>query len=601
MSTNDDTKNQLSLRNDPSAADGQTSPNISRIKTIYTHLIEKRKAHLDGWRKRYEETIKEMNAVREALGRGLDIIDSDLYSATSFKGEPNPWESFARQHLYIKENGVAGRGQSVLSDENFKAFIADLGFRKAFQELVHAPNKESYQAFEKTWAKMAEGRKTGRNPLLVNRATAACTLDVSSTVNVSNFMTVYGWLSNEGLLPEPLTDADWFDKNSHLMLWLHSVFSAELIDGRTSKVWLSIFVWELYDNLAKPFSLKKQVVRYGAPGTGKTYTAKRDSQLHWEIWKEKKVFVSSAYDLNACIELVQFHPSYGYEDFIEGLKPVLESGVPVLKLQNGSFKAFCCRAGLWELDVCKIPDIGLTLAKEWNTLTVGQLRTHFNSHLKGDAWSGIFSKRDTEKIADLVPPFFFLIDEINRAELSRVLGELMICLEYRGVGGAITTQYAALNTPESGMLEHKNGYRFFVPHNVFVIGTMNTIDRSVESFDLALRRRFRWERVDPDIQLLRYHLEEQDQKSEVSGRSWAKLANDLKKLNERIHKEELLGPDYEIGHAYLMNLGYDASLRHTEVRQNVWFDSIKPLLEEYLRGSGRGKTLIDEFEIAFGL
>jgi 5-methylcytosine-specific restriction protein B len=297
---------------------------------------------------------------------------------------------------------------------------------------------------------------------------------------------------------------------------------------------------------------------------------------------------------------VQFHPSYGYEDFIEGLKPVLESGVPVLKLQNGSFKAFCCSAGQWELDVYKIPEEGKKLAEDWGNLMVKQLRPYFSKYLQGNAWAAIEKRQDTEKIADLVPPF--LIDEINRAELSRVLGELMICLEYRGVGGAITTQYAALNTPKTGMLQLENDcYRFFVPHNVFVIGTMNTIDRSVESFDLALRRRFRWERVDPDIQLLRYHLEEQDRESGVSGRSWVKLADDLEKLNEWIHKEDLLGPDYEIGHAYLMNLNYDKSLRHTEVRENVWEDSIRPLLEEYLRGSGRADTLIPEFERKFGL
>lgn len=577
---------------------------MSQIKTLYTYLITNRQAHLVGWCKGYEQTINDVEAVREALGRELEITANDVYAETSFKAQPNPWESFARHHLYDKENGVASRGQSVLSEENFKAFIADPSFREAFKQLIQSPINENYQAFGNAWVTMAEKCNAGRNPLLVNRTTGACTLNVSSTANVSNFMTVYGWLSNEGLLSEPsepLTNADWFEKNIHLMSWLHSEFAEELIDGRTSKVWLSIFVWELYANLANPFSLKKQVVRYGAPGTGKTYTAKRDSQLHWEIWAEKKVFDGSAYDLNACTELVQFHPSYGYEDFIEGLKPVLESGAPVLKLQNGSFKTFCCRAGVWELDVCKIPDIGLKLAKEWNTLTVGQLRSHFNSHLNGDAWTGIFSRQDTEMIADLVPPFFFLIDEINRAELSRVLGELMICLEYRGVGGSITTQYSALNTSETGMLRLENGYRFFVPHNVFVIGTMNTIDRSVESFDLALRRRFRWEQVVPDIQLLRYHLSEQDRKSEVSGRSWVKLADDLKKLNEQIHKEELLGPDYEIGHAYLMNLGYDASLRHTEVRENVWEDSIRPLLEEYLRGSGRADKLIPEFERAFGL
>lgn len=81
---------------------------------------------------------------------------------------------------------------------------------------------------------------------------------------------------------------DWFDKNIQLMAWLHRQFAVELTDGRTSKVWLSIFVWELYANLANPFSLKKQVIRYGAPGTGKTYTALRDSKLLWEIWARKK-------------------------------------------------------------------------------------------------------------------------------------------------------------------------------------------------------------------------------------------------------------------------------------------------------------------------
>lgn len=155
----------------------------------------------------------------------------------------------------------------------------------------------------------------------------------------------------------------------------------------------------------------------------------------------------------------------------------------------------------------------------------------FGTSLNGTRWEGVTTRRDDEKITDLVPPFFFVIDEINRAELSRVLGELMICLEYRGVNGAITTQYAALNTPETGMLRLESGYRFFVPHNVFVIGTMNTIDRSVESFDLALRRRFRWERIDPDIQMLRYHLCARDRQSGVSGRTWATLADDLEKLN----------------------------------------------------------------------
>ena len=574
---------------------------MSRIKTLYTYLITNRKAHLDGWCESYEQTIKDTEALRGALNAGKEITSNEAYAQTSFANQTNPWESFARYHLYEKENGVASRGQSVLSETNLYKFVADRAFRQALARLIQTPDKPSYQAFDRAWTRMAASCNAGRNPLLVNRTLGACTLDVSSTANVSNFMTVYGWLAKEGILPDPQGDADWFDKNIQLMAWLHQEFSAELADGRTSKVWLSIFVWELYANLANPFSLKKQIIRYGAPGTGKTYTALRDSELLWKIWAAKNVFNSSAFDLSACRELVQFHPSYGYEDFIEGLKPVLETGAPVLKLQNGCFKTFCRRAGQWELDVHQIVGVGPRLAKEWGTLTVAQLRQHIGTSLIGAHWEGIASRKDDERITDLIPPFFFMIDEINRAELSRVLGELMICLEYRGVGGAITTQYTALNTPETGMLKLETGYRFFVPHNVFLIGTMNTIDRSVESFDLALRRRFRWERIDPDIQMLRYHLRDQDRKSGVSGRNWARLADDLERLNVRIRKEELLGPDYEVGHAYLMNLAYDSSLSHSEVRENVWEDAIRPLLEEYLRGSGKAETLIPEFASAFGL
>ncbi|MFH4238343.1 AAA family ATPase, partial [Acinetobacter baumannii] len=86
-----------------------------------------------------------------------------------------------------------------------------------------------------------------------------------------------------------------------------------------------------------------------------------------------------------------------------------------------------------------------------------------------------------------IPPFFFIIDEINRAELSRVFGELMYCLEYRGVKGSVKTQYANLNTKKTGILELGQTYQFFIPTNIYLIGTMNTIDRSVESFDFALR------------------------------------------------------------------------------------------------------------------
>ena len=120
---------------------------------------------------------------------------------------------------------------------------------------------------------------------------------------------------------------------------------------------------------------------------------------------------------------------------------------------------------------------------------------------------------------------------------------------------------------------------------------MNTIDRSVESFDLALRRRFRWEEITPDCELLKYHLNEHH-------KEWAELADNLKNLNEQIGNEALLGADYQIGHAYLMNLKYP-SLSISEVRKQIWADHIYPLLQEYLRGTGRSEDLIETFRKAF--
>jgi 5-methylcytosine-specific restriction protein B len=202
---------------------------------------------------------------------------------------------------------------------------------------------------------------------------------------------------------------------------------------------------------------------------------------------------------------------------------------------------------------------------------------------------------------DAVPPYFFIIDEINRAELSRVLGELMFSLEYRGVKGAISTQYSTLNTKVTGMILIADAWKFFIPHNLFLIGTMNTIDRSVESFDLALRRRFRWERINPDISTLRYHLRQRDSETGVPSRPWEGLADDLDRLNRQIRTTDLLGEDYEVGHAYLMNLSYPQNLTRSDVREKVWEDSIRPLMEEYLRGSGQSETLIPALQKSFGI
>ncbi|HRJ08761.1 MAG TPA: AAA family ATPase [Prosthecobacter sp.] len=578
---------------------------MSRLRNLYTYLITNNAAEVDrGWLADYIEFTSEVEKVRASLKLQLDIRDKSTYAGTRFELTSDPWAAFAEHLLYKKANGISSRGQSVLSDDNFQLFIAEPNFVAALAELIRDPSRENFSKYWEVWEATRQKHRAKANPLLINRTVAACTTKVTSTVNVPDFDRVYRWLVGEGIL-ERLSDpnAGWYDRNVQVMEMLRAAFAEELEIGETSEQLLSMFVWYLFENIeniSNPFTLKKQVIKYGAPGTGKTYTAMQSTKLFFDIWRDKYPNIAPELTHLQCIKVVQFHPSYGYEDFIEGLRPELRNGQPQLALQNGVFKEFCRRAGTWEIEVHGIPSAGPQLAADWQGLTVGDLKPHIGKELKHPSWDGIGTLGDSEKVADAVPPFFFIIDEINRAELSRVLGELMFAIEYRGVKGRISTQYAQLNTKETAMLTTGAEFWFFIPHNVYIIGTMNTIDRSVESFDLALRRRFRWERADPDIDAVRLHLQKRDAEPGNGSHPWAGLADDLAQLNERIRKEEILGADYEIGHAYLMNLRYPPTLTHTEVRRSVWGDSIRPLLEEYLRGSGRAETLIPEFQKAFG-
>lgn len=545
----------------------------SRLKNLYKYLIENRKHEVNGWHKAYRDFYSQVAQIRERITSGEGLSQND--------------EAFLKQLIYEKSNGIASRGQSVLSNDNFQSFIKNKNFISALEKFILIPNSENFTIFSDTWSNQGKSN----NPVLVNRVAAACTLEVSTTVDSGKFNQVFSWLIREGIIPVYPTEENqsWFAKNIFLLKSIKSEFDNELREGKTDEFYLSQFVWVLYENLSNPFSLKKQIIKYGAPGTGKTYQARLQTSLMFDIWKEE--FASNSRLTHASqIELVQFHPSFSYEDFMEGLRPVLGSnGNSQLRLQNGVFKEFCRSAGKWEIDV-----YGLGLAPKWESLTIKELLP-FREKLSGEHWRDVFEISDTSKlVSEAVPPFFFIIDEVNRAELSRVFGELMYCLEYRGTRGCVKTQYANLNNEHTGMLKDAKGYLFFIPTNIYLIGTMNTIDRSVESFDFALRRRFRWEEVVPDMALLKYHLNQ-------FCKAWLPLVDNLERLNELISKEPLLGNDYQIGHAYLMDLKYATSLTVSEVRERVWDDCIRPLLQEYLRGTGKETELISSFGKAFGV
>ncbi|WP_426466506.1 McrB family protein [Proteus mirabilis] len=545
----------------------------SRLKNLYKYLIENRKHEVNGWHKAYRDFYSQVAQIRERITSGEGLSQND--------------EAFLKQLIYEKSNGIASRGQSVLSNDNFQSFIKNKNFISALEKFILIPNSENFTIFSDAWSNQGKSN----NPVLVNRVAAACTLEVSTTVDSGKFNQVFSWLIREGIIPVYPTEENqsWFAKNIFLLKSIKSEFDNELREGKTDEFYLSQFVWVLYENLSNPFSLKKQIIKYGAPGTGKTYQARLQTSLLFDIWKEEFAPYSRLTHASQ-IELVQFHPSFSYEDFMEGLRPVLDSdGNSQLTLQNGVFKEFCRSAGKWEIDV-----YGLGLTQKWESLTIKELLP-FREKLSGEHWQDIFEISDISKlVSEAVPPFFFIIDEVNRAELSRVFGELMYCLEYRGTRGCVKTQYSNLNNEHTGMLKDAQGYLFFIPTNIYLIGTMNTIDRSVESFDFALRRRFRWEEVVPDMALLKYHLNQ-------FCKAWLPLVDNLERLNELIAKEPLLGNDYQIGHAYLMDLKYATSLTVSEVRERVWDDCIRPLLQEYLRGTGKETELISSFGKAFGV
>lgn len=502
---------------------------------------------------------------------------------------PETDTKFLEKLLYENANGISTYGQSHLSRDNFKAFIQDKDFLSSLESFILDPTTAQFMRFKDAWSAQGKGDK----PLRVNRVAAACTLDVSSTVNTEKFNHVFNWLTKEGTIPEYPAgeDQDWFSKNVFLMKTIKEEFESELQTGQTDAFYLSIFVWELYSNMSEPpFSLKKQIVKYGAPGTGKTYQARQQTSLLFNIWKDEFA-PNSSFTHEKQIEFVQFHPSFSYEDFMEGLRPVLDGdGTAQLTLQNGVFKKFCQEAGKWEIEIHALaPEL------DWESLKIEDLLIHKEKlFAKGEHWQHVFEVADRSKlVSNAVPPFFFIIDEVNRAELSRVFGELMYCLEYRGVKGKVKTQYANLNNEKTGMLHIDQGYWFFIPTNVYLLGTMNTIDRSVESFDFALRRRFKWEEVTPDTELLKYHLNK-------FYPAWVELADNLKKLNDKITNEPLLGREYQIGHAYLMDMKYPKSLTVKEARKRIWDDSIRPLLQEYLRGTSK-PDLMKNFEGEFGL
>ena len=182
---------------------------------------------------------------------------------------------------------------------------------------------------------------------------------------------------------------------------------------------------------------------------------------------------------------------------------------------------------------------------------------------------------------DTKRPYVFIIDEINRGEISKIFGELFYAIDpgYRGETGKVKTQYQNLIQEDDVFADG-----FYVPDNVYIIGTMNDIDRSVESMDFAMRRRFTWKEVTPT--------ETQSMLDTLPCAYMAK--NAMNRLNEEIAKTEGLGAAYMVGPAYFLKLGNNGG-----DFQRLWKMNIEPLLKEYLRGFRKTDEILKKYRKAY--
>lgn len=350
-------------------------------------------------------------------------------------------------------------------------------------------------------------------------------------------------------------------------------------------------------------------ILYGPPGTGKTYNTIIEAMkiidkncIEYNSDNTVKNYETvrkyfKKYKALGQIEFVTFHQSYSYEEFVEGIKPDLTSGDLKYEIEKGIFKEICENASkkftdnfdeaydkfLNEIPTCveenyyklntiknnKVfglqlngnNNLNIHMTENFNkqgVITKENLKKHFENERKSKAWAnyydsiiehlknkfGLISEKATSKF------YVLIIDEINRGNISKIFGELITLIEED------KRENLSVRLPYSKDV-------FTVPKNLYIIGTMNTSDRSIASIDIALRRRFKFKEIMPNSNLV------------------ADFNCNFKECFEILNKKisVLLDRDHQIGHSYFIEEKYKDS--NASELETIWFDSIIPLLNEY--------------------
>lgn len=401
-----------------------------------------------------------------------------------------------------------------------------------------------------------------------------------------------------------------------------------------------------YDTFLKLLKGNYNLILTGAPGTGKTYLAK-------EIAKA----------MGAEYKLVQFHPSYDYTDFVEGLRPIKSGSSLGFQRKDGVFKTFCKEAinftfnNVYTSLIEKIKEGSMKTImlrnieskqlevsgedsirwyseteknhKSSNVVSRDRIKKLFNVYNTLDKLQRIRNINESitsiiggcdssyyygvlQYILEHVKPYVLIIDEINRGEISKIFGELFFSIDtgYRGDKHRVDTQYQNL-IPKEGDADFdpskadvfRNG--FFIPENVYIIGTMNDIDRSVESMDFAMRRRFAWKEINAKS---RQTMLDEESAWGANGKPSDDIIKEMKNRMDNLNAaiidkygyEDLSNKD-KIGLSKAYQIGASYFLKYSLYNNfdDLWTNHIEGLLYEYLRGKTNIYEKIDRLHQAY--